>query len=415
MAGTRGLGRFRGEQLNQKIMRDYHFDVNNKIAEDKINILWHNHREILEDTKVDVWVQKNNVNVDGLGSIEVTADLAGRPVANALDVEGVVLEVPVEIRVTGSDDFPYMDSQGNPVYGKLRFEEATSQYFLDFYTKIAGVETPFSFGAGEPVEFIDYRYALRTNLSILPVDAIINGGAGFVEGATDASAYMNLIQLMKDVYGAAGTLDNDGNANLAMSLKDQIAKEVQDRADADQAIYDDLAATTGADLIGVITDPNYTGLTVQDVLADLAARTKYLEENGGAEVTATHTRDTNSANGYFQTETFTTLEDRLVDIETVVDTQVKDHEDRIVKLETEDEREVYEAVGGETGYNLQKGIAKPNTLFISLNGALQAPGINYDEVKDTDGNVTGITFAPETLKIVEGVPDVLFMWYKKVL
>ncbi|GBF32205.1 hypothetical protein DCCM_0396 [Desulfocucumis palustris] len=112
---------------------------------------------------------------------------------------------------------------------------------------------------------------------------------------------------------------------------------------------------------------------------------------------------------------FSTLEERLVDIENIVDAETMSGRDRLTRLENEDKREAYEAVGGETGYSLQDGPAKPNSLFVFLNGGLQAPGINYDEVPDGNGNVTGITFAPDTMKVTGGVPDVLLVWYKKVL
>lgn len=371
MAGTRGIARFRGEQLNDKILRDRHFDANHPIKEDKVDIRWREHREILEDTKIDVWVQVNDVPVAGQSSIDITSVVGELGVAINEETEGVVLDKRVELRKTGTDDFPKISPTGERVYGRVRQgEEGTEdegKFFLDFYVTVDGIEQPFEFD--ENAGNIDYRYIVRTNLSVIPVDALVNGGSGFVEGATDAKAYMNLEQLRKDIYGNTGTYKGDGHAILDMPIVEQIEKEREEREEADQQIRDDLASTLygeGASLVGVITDPNYQGATVQEVLSNLAARLVQQEQS-------------------------------------------------VEVLENEDEREVYEAVGGETEYMLQKGTARPNTLFVSINGALQAPGINYDEIFDEEGNIIGISFEPDTLQVKEGIPDVLMVWYKKVL
>lgn len=364
MAGTRGIARFRGEQFNSKIMRNQHFDEANKISESYIDIDFAAHREILENTKIDVFVQVNDKEVSGLDQLDVTADVGARPVAAAIDTEGVVLTEKVQIRLTGTDS-PIGDSDSDVVYGRL--EENAGAYLLKFYSLEDGVEQPYTFPAD--AKGIDYRFVIRTSLSVIPVDAIINGGAGFVEGATDAKAYMNLIQLMKDLYGAAGTLDNDGNANLGVSVLQQIANEAQNRAGADTAIRNDFASTAigkGAELVGVIADPAYAGLTVQAVLLELAARLESAESS-------------------------------------------------LNILENESTREVYEAIGGETGYTLTKGAARQNTMYVYINGQLQTPAIHYENIQDSNGNYTGINFAPDTLQVTQGIPDVLDISYKKVL
>ncbi len=408
MAGTRGIATIRGEQIRAKSLRDSHFDENFKINENKIDIQWLNHKEILEATKVDVFIQINNKDVSNLSEIDLTADIGSRSIATDLQTEGVVLDQKVVIRKAGTEDTAILDADGDRVYGRLEYDAVNNKFILKFYSMVGGTETAFTMPANTS---IDLKYVLRTNLSIIPVDAILNGGAGFVEGATDAKAYMNLQQLMKDLYGPSGTLDNDGNANLVKSVVQQIADEVTARQEADQAIRDDLAATTGAGMVGVITDPNYTGLNVQQVLSDLASRIKGIETGSSTEVVDTHTREANSANGYFVAKTVASLEERLVDIETVADAQFKDNATRLTKLETEDDRYAYEATGGETSVNLPSGKkAKPNTLFLSLNGALQAPGINYEEIKDVDQNIIGVNFAPQTLN----VGDVVMMWWKNV-
>lgn len=414
MAGTRGIARFRGEQLHDKIMRNNHFDEANKIDERYLNINFRNHREILEDTKIDVFVQKNNANVPaGSNSIEVTADLLTTNIATDTDTEGVVLGVVVQLRKSGTQDFPFIDEDGDKVYGKIRHD--AGKFYLDFFSEQGGTETPYTFADDNVV---DYKYIVRTNLSVIPVDAIVSGGGGFVADAVDAEAYMNLNQIMKDLYGAGGTLDNDGNANLATSVVDQIAQEVQARVDGDTAIRNDLvstAANKGASIVGVVADPNYSGMTVQAVLSDLAQRLKDIEIGSSQEVQDTHSRDAASPNNLFVSKTFTSLEERLVEIENTVDTRTKELEDRVAELETDDEEEVYEAVGGETQYMLQNGVAKPKTVFVSINGAVQAPGINFEYLTDGNGNITGLDFAPDTLKVTNGNPDVLLVKYKKVL
>jgi hypothetical protein len=364
MAGTRGIARFRGEQFNDKVMRDQHFDEANKISEKYIAIDYSAHRDILEDTKIDVFVQVNNKTVAGLNQLVVSEDVGAREVSTSGTTEGMVLSEKVSLRLAGTDS-PIGDADSDVVYGRL--EENSGAYTLKFFSIVNGEEKPYTFAAG--ASNIDYRFVVRTNLSVIPVDAVIKGGAGFVEGATDVKAYMNLIQIMKDLYGGSGTLDNDGNANLATSIVQQLTNEVTARTNADTAIRNDLAATSagkGASAVGVITDPHYTGITVQAVLLNLASRLSEAEQELG-------------------------------------------------HVEAEDTREIYEAVGGETSYTLTKGTARQNTLFVYINGQLQAPEIHYENIMDSNGNYTGINFAPDTLKVHEGIPDVVDVSYKKVL
>lgn len=330
MAGTRGLAKFKGSQLNGKIMRNSHFDENNKIDEKYLNIDFGSHTDILEAVKVDVFSQINNKEVKGLSELDVTADLAGNPVATDNN-EGVVVGERVDLRVNGTEDTSFIDADGDRVYGKIEYTpssdgEVTSESFkIKFYSRQldAGggeVETAYTFAADSPN--LDFRYKLRTNLAALPEDAIVNGGSGFVEGATDATYYMNLKQLAVDLYGISGTLDSDGVANLDKSIVQQLS----DLSTADEGIID-----------------------------------------------------------------------------------------RLEKLETKLEEEVFEATGGETSYTLVKGVAEPKSVLLFINGQLQTPTINFEYVTDGEGNITGFNFTPDTLEIVNGVPDVLYVKYNKVL
>lgn len=353
MAGTRGLPRFRGEQLNDGILRNSHFDEANKINERYLEIDFHNHRESLEDTKIDVWSQINGKVVTGLSSLVLT-ELQDLPVAD-VNVEGVVTSTDVEVRISGTEDTAEKDSDADRVYGKLT--ELGGVYTVTFYSKVNNVETAYTFGS-TPVS-VDLRYARRTNLAVIPVDSLLNGGAGFVEGATDARAYMNILQLAKDLYGVTYSLDNDGNPNLPKDIVTQINELSTSLETAVQNLRDDLAAETGSTLVGVSSDAHYTGATVQAVLSELA---------------------------------------RLIFI-----------------IQTEEQEEVYEAVGGETGYTFVNGVAKPGTVMVFINGQLQAPTINFVYTKDVSDNITGIDFTPDTLRIVNGIPDVLFVKYKKLI
>jgi len=404
MAGTRGIARFRGEQLNNKLLRNNHFDESNRIGEKYIDIQFHNHREILEDTKIDVFVQVNEKSVSGSAHLDVSSDIGTRIVSTGDKVEGVVLTEKVQIRAAGTDS-PISDSDSDVVYGRL--EESAGSFLLKFYSVEAGKEQPYTFDA--KAGKIDYRFVIRTNLSVIPSDAIIQGGGGFVEGATDAKAYMNLIQLMKDLYGSAGTLDNDGNANLGISIQGQINQEIQERKAESQAIRDDFSATTGAQLIGVSTDPNYSGLTLQEALSNLAQRLKISEDlmNGISD------RDADSANGYFKAGNFGNAEGRIVDLEKAADSAFKVLNVKVDYIEVADEEEVFEAAGGETEFILKKGKAKDKTIRLAINGQLQTPGINFTYIKDAGGAITGFNFTPDTLKVVEGISDVLFIQYKK--
>lgn len=415
MAGTRGIAKVRGGQIQDATMRDINFDSANPLAENKVNINWANHKEALAATKVDVWVQVNNKDASGLNQIDVTSALSPGTIATGENVEGIVLERIVEVRKAGSADTPIFDADGDVVYGKLA--HSTGVFTLKFYSTVGGVETAFTMPATTNV---DFRYALRTNLSVLPKDAILNGGASFVEEAVDVKAFLNLTQLMKDLYGASGTLSNDGNAHLAKDLVTQISEEATARTNADKAIRDDIASSAdgkGAELVGVQSDANYTGANAQEVLSNLASRTKWLEENGGAEVTATHTREAATANNYFAQKTggdaFASLEARLNEIENVVDAQADFAHDAVNRLDSEDDEAVFEAVGGETQWLFTGGVkAKEKGCILFINGMAQAPGINMSRVLEGGtGYVLGFNFAPETLT----AGDVCYAVFKKVI
>jgi hypothetical protein len=297
--------------------------------------------------------------------------------------------------VTGD---PVLDENQREVYGRVEFDDAGNNFVLKFFTFDptanggAGAEVPFTMPAGQK---IDWQYAKRFNLDT--VDEMFAANEKFVEGAADATAHLNIDQLAKDLYGASFSLDRDGNPNLTVSVVDQIANEVAARQAGDQAIRDDLASNLagkganligvedaagkfiastvegvlaelqqnienealarsnadtairndlsstavgngGAKRIGVSSDAGLTGSTVEDVLKDLNTRLTNQESGGGAEVTETHDREAASANGYFAQKTgaqaFASLEERLLDIETVVDEKAKVADDTAAEVQT---------------------------------------------------------------------------------
>jgi hypothetical protein len=402
MAGTRGIARIRGGQLQDQLLRDNHFDAENKINENKINIDWLSHTEILDARKIDVQVQKNNVAVAGLSSIELT-DIEGIAVASTTSTEGIVVGVSSKIRKNGTEDTPVFDAQGDTVYGKVREDDGT--YYLDFYSTNGGTEYAYTFG--ETASNIDLVYYRRTNLASLPVDVLRNLGAGFVEGATDAKAYFNILQLAKDL----GVTTNDtGEKSLTKTILEQIADEIQARTDADQDIRDDLSATTGAGLVGVVTDANYVGLTVQAVLSELASSVKDLKDK----VDSSLTRASDSANGYFEDEVFTDVAGRFANVESVVDAELKSIDTRINNINSAQKVESYEpATDNVNTYNLVNGLGIAESVQVFINGAFQAPGYNFVLILNGDGKVTGLDFTGDPLRnLGAGKVDLLTVYYR---
>jgi hypothetical protein len=399
---TRGLRTIRAAQIAPTELRDSNFDSANPIDENKVAIQWANHTEILQNKKIDVFVQVNNKSIAGVSALDVSTDVGVRPVSTDGNTEGVVLPDKVIIRKNGTPDTPVADAQGNPVYGKLT--ESSGSYTLSFYSMVGSTETEYTGGAGEA---IDFKFAVRTNLFNIPVDALINSGSGFVEGATDAKAYNNILQLVKDVYGNSGHADNDGNANLTdegygASLYDRI-----------QNFIAALAATTnnnGAHLIGVVPNAQYTGATVQDVLNNLAAR---IAANT-AEITTARDRSA-SANGYFTADTFSSVDARLEDSEDKTDAALKSLSDRAAALESQEPDEVVveaDGSGTQTSFALPSP-AKVKSVRVYHNGIMQAPELNYDRILNGAGNCTSVTI-PTALGIAKhGIPDSLYITYDK--
>jgi hypothetical protein len=468
------ISRIRGEQIRPGVLVNAHIADNAAIHESKLDVDWAAHyNQALETKKVIDFVQVDRKLVGGASEYNLSANgvLDGNApkTTSASTAEGVITDAPynkVIIRDSNTGE-PILDAEDREVYGRMVHDGV--DFKVLFFTTDGVTETPFTMPDGQE---IDFQYMERFNLRT--VSELFAANEKFVAGAADITAFQNIHQLAKDIYGAGYTLDRDGEGNLTVSLVEQISNEVQARQQAVQAILDDLAAQAtagkGANLIGVQDEGNrFLGGTVEAVLAEikdaldefkadlastengkgasligiedaagkfnasnveealqeLATRTESLELGSNAEVDNAKSRDADSANGYFVQKTFQSLEERLVEIETVVDAEAKDKEDRVAALETEVQaargsevsldarldralnedgtlkagrdihkhyRARYQATGGESEVLLSQ-FNKPglpnfqvgdDSLEVYINGQLQEPGLNYQEGANGD-------------------------------
>lgn len=470
------ISRLNGKQIRPGVLANVHIADNAAIAETKLDINWSaRHQEALESKKVIDFVQVGNQAVGGLTQLNLSQGdqpvLAGTaPIASSVgSVEGVITDAPynkVIIRDSNTGD-SVLDAQGHEVYGRLVHDGVN--FIVQFFSADGEVETPFTMPESQE---IDFQYMERFNL--FTVTELFAANEKFVAGAADVTAFQNIHQLAKDLYGAGYSLDRDGEGNLQVSIQEQINNEIQNRQSADQAILSDLAsqetAGKGANLIGVEdVGGRFLGGTVEAVLAEikdaldaleaelasteegkgaskvgihdaegkfqaedvegalheLAVRAENLELGSNAEVDNAKTRDEASTNNLFEQKEFASLEERLVEIETVVDAQEHDKEERLTSVEDEVEaargtetsldvrldralnengtlkagkqihthfRARYQAVGGETevllsAFNktdLPAYQVGDDSLEVYINGQLQEVGLNYQESETGD-------------------------------
>lgn len=549
-----GITRIRGSQLKDRTiegikiavntLKDEHIAADAAISESKLNINWAAHgSDILRSKKVVDYIQVNGTNVSGVSSIDVSAlgiiPNTDPAVGSSSTQEGVIVDAPknkVPLRDSDTGEI-ILANIGNSidtiyeVYGRITFVDSPdggvtpAKYVLSFYyfdpnaNRGTGEEVPFTMPDNQK---IDWQYLKRFNLE--SVSETFAANEKFIEGAADATAHLNIEQLAKDLYGSSWSLDRDGNANLSVSLKDQIANEVtraqnaeitlQNNIDAekaariagDQAIRNDLASTApnkGASLIGIedvagvftattvegalkelddelkaeiqarqnqhnqhvadlqstktgkgasligVSDADLAArgyTTVEQALAGIEDRLTYQENNGGKEVTDTHTRDVASANGYFVAKTggnaYSSLEERLIDIEKIADREFKEHDDIKTEVETargtaaslNDRLNVEINANGTVKFGKQIHTHKKvvmnitsktntinmppgeyfktdGTLDVYVNGILQANGVNFIENTDSNGNGIGITFTDGDTLLIGDVVVLKYVSY----
>ncbi|MCX7610410.1 MAG: hypothetical protein N2043_02330 [Ignavibacterium sp.] len=479
--------KIRGAQIQDQTILNRHIADNAQIHESKLDIDWEGHyHEALSKKKVVDYVQVSNQQIEaGFSILDVTSILSGNnpTTSDPLDAEGVIINAPknkiiVRDFVTG-DPIVTLDGNGKAkeVFGRLVYtpEENNGGNIIPekwevhfFYKDENNQEVPYSFAE---TTTIDFQYAKRFNLDV--VGEMFAANEKFVEGAADATAHLNIQQIAKDLY-ANFQLNRDGNPTLQKPIQTQLLEEIDraqqeeqrlenliiteqtERQQAITQLIQDLASTVsgkGASLIGVEANANYTGTTLQQVLNDIASRLTYQEQNGGAEVEATRSRDNDTQNGYFVANQYNTLEERINSIEEVADREFAEHDaikaevetarssfnnlnERLVSVDNKNteqdnrlteienyvsaesvkfhvhKKHVYIATGGETSIQLPNGEyfqIGEDTLDVYVNGALQAKGLNYVEVADSQNPSIGVGVDFGTSQLAVG--DVIVLKY----
>jgi hypothetical protein len=369
-----------GRQIRDLVIKNNHVAADAAIAETKLAINWTAHyQEALESKKILDYVQLNNVPVGDGGSVAVT--LSKIP-STGPTVKGVVDSQPVLIRdratgqpieVAGSEvfgkltmttgSFDYTVSFFTGVFGGTEtavilaneFPQTTAidiQYpaRFDLYdiNESFAMNEKFVDGAADVTEIENLRQLAKDIYGSgwgLDNDAAANGLT--VDGV-NLSIYDHLVRIHAD-SSTAGSINKEikdqvidplasvdtgkgasligikdsGNKFTAINVEDAL-QEVVGKSDA---VIDDVAklvALTGMPVDSTNLD-TFTGSTIADnrtikgALQDLETALNTLQNSGGAEVAATHTRESNYTNTLFSATDYVGIENRLIDIETVID------------------------------------------------------------------------------------------------
>lgn len=227
-----------GKQIIQEAIVNEHISPDAAIHEDKLDINWNAHTEVLVDRKVVDYVEANKLKVKGtqINLQSQINEIDGVKTATSDNsVEGIIVEgdknkAPMRNSFTGEPLVATIDDVDYEVIARVEYyvdeedEDDTGSYFLRFYTASGedGDEVPYSLGSDEIT--VDILYARRWNLK--DVDEMFAANEKFVHGAADVTAYLNIQQLAKDIYGDDWKVNRDGEAHLEESLIDQIKAEV---------------------------------------------------------------------------------------------------------------------------------------------------------------------------------------------
>lgn len=337
------ISRIRGEQIRQKVLVNQHIADDAAINESKLDVNWGSHyAQALETKKVVDFVQVGNKSVSGLSefNLSVNGVLAGdAPITTSAGVaEGVITDAPynkVVIRDANSGD-SFVDELDNEVYGRLVHDGV--DFKVLFFSVQGETETAFTM----PVDAeIDFQYMERFNLRT--ISELFAANEKFVAGAADITAFQNIHQLARDIYGSGYSLDRDGEGNLQVSLAEQISDEVQARQEEMAQHKADLLAAgeagKGAHLIGIEDLANvFTAVTVEGALAELEGRLQDVEQSGGVEVTEARDSSVTGAHATLDARIeadVAELIERLTTEQQRAEAAEQDLADRATALETE--------------------------------------------------------------------------------
>lgn len=286
------ISRIRGEQIRQEVLVNQHIASDAAIHESKLDVNWSSHyAEALETKKVVDYVQVGNKAVGGVNNFNLTTNgvLEGTaPIAtSAGTTEGVITDAPynkVVIRDANTGEVIIDPATELEVYGRLVHDGV--DFKVLFFTADEDSEDAFVMPADAE---IDFQYMERFNLRT--ISELFAANEKFVAGAADITAFQNIHQLARDIYGSGYSLDRDGEGNLTVSLVKQISDEVDARIEAINTLKANLLqageAGKGAHLIGIEDLANvFTAVTVEGALAELEGRLQSVEQSGGVEVEA---------------------------------------------------------------------------------------------------------------------------------
>lgn len=211
-----------GKQIKDGIITNAHVATTAAIAESKLAIDWNAHGIAILQSKLIVdYVQVSDSAVASGGTNLLATSSISAPPAAADTERGAITQtgknkVILRDSVTGDPIISPFDTE---VYGRLSHNG--TDYVVAFYAlNASAVETMYTFPNAAT---IDYQFPQRFDLST--VSETFAANEKFVDGASDVSSRLDLEQIIKDAFGPDYTLDQDGLADLTMSLAEQILQE----------------------------------------------------------------------------------------------------------------------------------------------------------------------------------------------
>lgn len=267
------ISRLNGKQIRPGVLTNQHVADDAGIHESKLDVNWGSHyAEALETKKVVDFVQVENKEVAGLTELNLSQTgilESDAPVSQSIGTEeGVITDapynkVPMRDAVTGDS---FVGPEGQEVYGRMVHDGVDFKVLFVY----AEEETEVPFTMPEEA-FVDFQYMERFNLRT--ISELFAANEKFVAGSADITAFQNIHQLARDIYGSGYVLGRDGKGKLEVSLAKQISDEVQARSEAVAKIKEDLVsqeAGKGASLVGIEDLANiFTAVTVEGALKEL--------------------------------------------------------------------------------------------------------------------------------------------------